>query len=120
MLKKGKAARSSTKGCLEEGSASLLVGGGLQRETSSCDCRTLSGGDGLGRGQCGQRLVAMFGELSGENIEKGLGKEGLKARKSSLSFYQEHWGAMKGFRAERRLTITFDSVCWVHPGCLQT
>lgn len=106
---------------MEEDSTSLLMGGGFPREMSSCDCRTWSGGDGLGEeGQCGQRLVAIFGELNGENVEKGFGEEASEARKSSLGFGQGHWGAMRGFRAEGRLTVTFDSVYRIHPGRFQT
>lgn len=85
---------------MEEDSTSLLMGGGFPREMSSCDCRTWSGGDGLGEEeQCGQRLVAIFGELNGENIEKGLGKEGLRGQEEQLGLWSGALGSHERFQS---------------------
>ena len=48
------------------------------------------------------------------------GKEGLRGQEEQLGLVQGHWGATKGYGAERRLVMTFDSVYRIHLGCSQT
>lgn len=73
-----------------------------------------------GREQCEQRLVVTFGEWQKHRKGAWEKRSPAEGQEKQIGLWSGYWGAVKGFRTERRLMIATDSLCWFQPRRLQT